>query len=152
MVRLAHGSRDASEHLSHGLTIMAGLLILNPMLKYQDVDGSFKALAEPTRRAIVERLSRGPASVSDLARPFDMTLAAIVQHLQVLEESGLVRSEKVGRVRTCRIELGGLTTLTDWVAERRALIERRLDRLGEILSEAGQPARNPQTRKPQTKG
>jgi DNA-binding transcriptional ArsR family regulator len=122
------------------------------MLKYQDVDGSFKALAEPTRRAIVERLSRGPASVSDLARPFDMTLAAIVQHLQVLEESGLVRSEKVGRVRTCRIELGGLTTLTDWVAERRALIERRLDRLGEILSEAGQPARNPQTRKPQTKG
>lgn len=152
MVRLAHGSRDASEHLSHGLTIMAGLLILNPMLKYQDVDGSFKALAEPTRRAIVERLSRGPASVSDLARPFDMTLAAIVQHLQVLEESGLVRSEKVGRVRTCRIELGGLNTLTDWVAERRALIERRLDRLGEILSEAGQPARNPQTRKPQTKG
>jgi DNA-binding transcriptional ArsR family regulator len=152
VVRLAHGSRDASEHLSHGLTIMAGLLILNPMLKYQDVDGSFKALAEPTRRAIVERLSRGPASVSDLARPFDMTLAAIVQHLQVLEESGLVRSEKVGRVRTCRIELGGLNTLTDWVAERRALIERRLDRLGEILSEAGQPARNPQTRKPQTKG
>jgi len=111
--------------------------ILKQMLKYQDVDSSFKALAEPTRRAIVERLSRGPASVSDLAKPFDMTLAAIVQHLQVLEESGLIRSEKVGRVRTCRIELGGLNTLTDWVAERRALIERRLDRLGEILSETG---------------
>jgi DNA-binding transcriptional ArsR family regulator len=146
VIRLGHSSLDASEYLSDGLTIVAGMSILKQMLKYQDVDSSFKALAEPTRRAIVERLSRGPASVSDLAKPFDMTLAAIVQHLQVLEESGLIRSEKVGRVRTCRIELGGLNTLTDWVAERRALIERRLDRLGEILSETGQPARNPQTK------
>jgi DNA-binding transcriptional ArsR family regulator len=105
------------------------------MLDYQTIDRSFRALAEPTRRAIVERLSRGPARVSDLARPFDITLAAVVQHIQVLEESGLVCSEKIGRVRTCRIEADGLKPLSDWVAERRALMERRLDRLGEILAE-----------------
>jgi len=105
------------------------------MLKYSPVDDSLRALAEPTRRAIVERLSQGPASVSDLAKPFDITLAAVVQHLQVLEESGLVRSQKVGRVRTCRLEPGGFKTLADWVTERRMLMERRLDRLGEILAE-----------------
>ena len=105
------------------------------MLKHQDIDNSFRALAEPTRRAIVERLSRGPASVSDLAKPFDMTLAAVVQHLQVLEESGLVRSEKAGRVRTYRIEPKGFGPIADWVAERRGLMERRLDRLGELLAE-----------------
>jgi DNA-binding transcriptional ArsR family regulator len=109
------------------------------MLKQLDIDTSFRALAEPTRRAIVDRLSRGPATVSDLAKPFDMTLAAVVQHLQVLEDSGLIRTEKVGRVRTCRIDPGGLNTLADWVAERRLLIERRLDRLGEILAEADTP-------------
>src|SRR2546425_180093 len=114
------------------------------MLDHSHVDRSFRALAEPTRRAIIERLSRGPATVSDLAKPFDMTLAAVVQHLQVLEESGLIRSEKVGRVRTCQIELGGLSALADWVAERRALVERRLDRLGEILSETDQPTLQPQ--------
>jgi DNA-binding transcriptional ArsR family regulator len=105
------------------------------MLNYTDVDNSLRALAEPTRRAIVDRLSRGPATVSDLAKPFDMTLAAVVQHLQVLEKSKLIRSEKVGRVRTCRIEPGGLNILADWVAERRTFMERRLDRLGEILAE-----------------
>jgi DNA-binding transcriptional ArsR family regulator len=105
------------------------------MLKYSDVDSSFRALAEPTRRAIVERLSRGPATVSDLAAPFDLTFAAVVQHLQVLETCGLIRSEKVGRVRTCRIEPQGLAPLADWVAQRRAYMERRLDRLGEILAE-----------------
>jgi len=107
------------------------------MLKHADVDDSLRALAEPTRRAIVERLSRGPATVSDLAKPFDMTLAAVVQHLQVLEESGLIRSEKVGRVRTCRIEPGGLNRLADWVTQRRTLMERRFDRLGEFLAEKG---------------
>ena len=105
------------------------------MLKHLDISNSFRALAEPTRRAIVERLSRGPVAVSDLARPFDMTLAAVVQHLQVLEESGLVRSEKVGRVRTYQIEPRGLAPLADWVAERRTRMERRLDRLGELLAE-----------------
>jgi DNA-binding transcriptional ArsR family regulator len=107
------------------------------MLNHSAIDNSLRALAEPTRRAIVERLSRGPASVSDLAKPFPMTLAAVVQHLQVLEQSGLIRSEKVGRVRTCRLKAGGLNTLADWVAERRTLMERRLDRLGEILAETG---------------
>jgi DNA-binding transcriptional ArsR family regulator len=105
------------------------------MLKYAAIDDSFRALAEPTRRAIIERLSQGPAAVSDLARPFDMTLAAVVQHVQVLEECGLVRSEKTGRVRTCRLEPNGLKGLADWVAERRMLMERRFDRLGEILAE-----------------
>src|SRR5262245_67607 len=110
------------------------------MLKHSGIDGSLRALAEPTRRAIVEQLSRGPASVSDLAKPFDMTLAAVVQHLQVLEESGLIRSEKVGRVRTCRLDPAGLNSLADWVAERRMLIERRLDRLGEVLAEMDRSA------------
>ena len=119
-------------------------LILKPMLNLSDIDSNFRALAEPTRRAIVERLSRGPASVSDLARPFDITLAAVVQHLQVLEESGLIRSEKVGRVRTCRIEAGGIDVLAKWIAERRALMERRLDRLGEILAEQDQFTAMPQ--------
>lgn len=116
------------------------------MLKHSNIDSSFRALAEPTRRAIVERLSRGPATVSDLARPFDVTLAAVVQHLQVLEESGLVQSEKLGRVRTYQIEPKGLSPLADWVAERRTLMERRLDRLGELLAET-----EPSTQQPQFK-
>ena len=99
------------------------------------LDRVFHALADPTRRAMVERLSRGPASVSELARPFAMSLPAVVQHLQVLETSGLVRSEKVGRVRTCRLEPGALRTAEQWIAERRTSWERRLDRLGELLAE-----------------
>jgi len=108
------------------------------MLNYSTlsaIDASLRALAEPTRRAIVDRLSLGPASVSDLAAPFQMTLAAVVQHLQVLEESGLIVSQKIGRVRTCRIEPKGLDLLANWVAERRALMERRFDRLGALLDE-----------------
>ena len=99
------------------------------------LDLVFQALSDPTRRAIVERLGRGPASVSQLAQPFAMTLPAVVQHLQVLEASGLVRSEKVGRVRTCRIESATLSTAERWIAERRTTWERRLDRLGEVLAE-----------------
>ena len=83
----------------------------------------------------MERLSRGPASVSELARPLTMSLPAVVQHLHVLEESGLVRSEKVGRVRTCRIEGDALAPAEEWLAERRTLWQRRLDRLGEYLAE-----------------
>jgi DNA-binding transcriptional ArsR family regulator len=105
------------------------------MLNNQAVDHVFHALAEPTRRAMVERLGAGPMSVSELATPFDMTLAAIVQHLQVLERSGIVRSEKVGRVRTCRIAPTGLNVAEQWLAERRSLWERRLDLLGEVLAE-----------------
>jgi len=104
------------------------------------LDLVFQALADPSRRVMVERLSRGPASVSELARPLEMTLSAVVQHLQVLETSGLVRSEKVGRVRTCRIEPGALGAAEDWIVKRRALWERRLDRLGAFLAaEEGEP-------------
>ena len=99
------------------------------------LDRVFQALADPTRRDLVDRLSRGPASVSDLARPLPMTLAAVVQHLQVLEASGLVRSQKVGRVRTFTMSPAALRTAEQWIAERRNIWERRLDRLGEILAE-----------------
>jgi len=82
---------------------------------------------------MVERLSRGPASVSELARPLAMSLPAVLQHLQVLETSGLVRIEKVGRTRTCTIEPAAMTMAEQWLGARRALWERRLDRLGEYL-------------------
>jgi DNA-binding transcriptional ArsR family regulator len=95
----------------------------------------FHALGDPTRRAIVEKLSNGPASVSSLARPLEITVAAVVQHLQVLEDSGLVRTQKIGRVRTCRMEPAGLSVAERWIANRRSLWERRLDRLGDLLAE-----------------
>jgi DNA-binding transcriptional ArsR family regulator len=99
------------------------------------LDQLYQALSDPTRRTIVERLSRGPASVSELAGPLPMSLPAVVQHLQVLETSGLVRSEKVGRVRTCRIEPAALRTAEQWITERRTSWELRLDQLGEYLAE-----------------
>jgi DNA-binding transcriptional ArsR family regulator len=99
------------------------------------LDRMFHALADPGRRQMVERLCRGPASVSELAKPLAMSLPAVVQHLQVLEQSGLVRSEKVGRVRTCRVETRALRTAEHWINERRTLWERRLDRLGDHLAE-----------------
>ncbi len=98
------------------------------------LDPVFQALADPTRRVIVERLSRGPASVSELAQPLAMSLSAVVQHLHVLEASGLVRSEKTGRVRTCRIEPKALASAENWISARRAEWERRLDRLAEYLA------------------
>jgi DNA-binding transcriptional ArsR family regulator len=107
--------------------------MLKPMLNHGSVDRVFHALGDPTRRAIVERLSRGSTSVSELARPLGVTLAAVVQHLQVLEESGIVRTEKIGRVRSCHIEPTGLRVAERWIAERRSAWERRFDRLGEIL-------------------
>jgi DNA-binding transcriptional ArsR family regulator len=102
--------------------------------KKPDIDRVFHALGDATRRAIMEKLSQGPISVSRLAEPFDMSLAAVVQHLQVLEESGLVQTEKVGRVRTCRIEPAGLTVALQWIGDRRSMWERRLDRLGDLLA------------------
>jgi DNA-binding transcriptional ArsR family regulator len=96
----------------------------------------FQALGDPTRRAIVEKLSEGPHSVSRLAGPLNITLTAVVQHLQVLEECGLAHSEKVGRVRTCRIESAGFSVLEQWIKDQRSLWERRLDRLGELLAES----------------
>ncbi len=110
------------------------------------LDLTFQALADPTRRVMVERLSRGPASVSELAVPLAMTLSAVVQHLAVLEASGLVRSDKVGRVRTCRIEPQAFTAAERWIAERRASWERRLDRLGAFLAES-EPAARPRRKK-----
>jgi DNA-binding transcriptional ArsR family regulator len=98
------------------------------------VDRVFHALADPTRRLMVERLARGPASVSTLAEPLAMSMPAVLQHLRVLEESGLVRSEKQGRVRTCSIEPRTLSKAEDWIAGRRESWERRLDRLGDYLA------------------
>jgi DNA-binding transcriptional ArsR family regulator len=100
-----------------------------------NIDRVFHALGDPTRRAIVEKLSEGPISVSRLAMPLDITLAAVVQHLQVLEKSGLVHTEKIGRVRTCRIEPKGLSVAERWIEDRRSLWERRIDRLGHLLTE-----------------
>ena len=106
------------------------------MLDHERVlDRVFHALADPSRRAMLDRLARGPASVSELAAPFDMSLAAVVQHLRVLEDSGVVRTAKVGRVRTCRIDPVALTTAERWIAKRKAQWERRLDRLGDPLAE-----------------
>ena len=99
------------------------------------LDRVFQALADPSRRVMVEQLTRGPASVSELAHPLPMSLQAVVQHLQVLEASGLVHTEKVGRVRTCRIEPAVLRTAEDWISERRTAWERRLDKLGDYLAE-----------------
>lgn len=108
------------------------------MLNYgAPLDGVFQALADPARRIMVERLSHGPASVSELAKPLAMSLSAVVQHLQVLEASGLVHSRKAGRVRTCHIAPAALRTAEDWIAGRRALWERRLDRLAAYLAEDG---------------
>ncbi len=98
------------------------------------LDRVFQALADPSRRIIVERLARGPASVSELAQPLSMSLPAVLQHLQVLQASGLVRSEKIGRVRTCRIQAAALRMAETWIARRRAGWERRLDRLGDYLA------------------
>src|SRR5436190_24169276 len=99
------------------------------------LDRVFQALSDPSRRVMVERLTRGPASVSELAKPLDMSLAAVVQHLQVLEASGLVQSQKVGRVRTCHIEPKALRTAEQWINQPRTSWERRLDRLGDYLAE-----------------
>jgi DNA-binding transcriptional ArsR family regulator len=110
------------------------------MLNQLALDRVFHALADPARRAMVERLSRGPASVSELAEPLTMSLPAVVQHLHVLEASGLIRSEKKGRVRTCRIEPAALQTAEQWIRERQACWERRLDRLGDYLAETDDPA------------
>jgi DNA-binding transcriptional ArsR family regulator len=103
------------------------------------LDRAFHALSDPSRRQMVERLSLGPASVSELAGPLAMSLAAVVQHVQVLEASGLIRSEKAGRVRTCEIQPVALRAVESWVVNRRAEWESRLDRLGDYL----QRERNP---------
>lgn len=97
------------------------------------VDRVFAALADPTRRAIVSRLSRGPASVSEIAAPLSMSLAAVVQHIQILEQSEVIRTRKQGRVRTCRIEPKALAGVEQWLKDRRLMWESQFDLLGEVL-------------------
>lgn len=104
------------------------------MLQLDSLDDVFHALADPGRRSMIDRLSLGPASVSDLAEPLDMTLTAVVQHVKVLEAAGLITSVKTGRVRTCELELEALGDAATWITERRRTWEARLDRLGRLLS------------------
>jgi DNA-binding transcriptional ArsR family regulator len=108
-----------------------------------DIDRIFHALGDPMRRTIVERLSQGPISVSLLASPLGITLAAVVQHLQVLEESGIVRTTKLGRVRTCRIEPSGLSAAEKWISDRRSHWEKSFDRLGRLLDETAETTVKP---------
>lgn len=117
------------------------------MLKHQAeaADGVFHALADANRRAIVDHLTRGPATVSELARLLGVTVAATVQHLRVLQASELVRSEKAGRVRTCQIDPSGLRRAEEWLRLRRTTWERRLDRLGDVLGESADERRPPPT-------
>ena len=100
-----------------------------------DIDRLFHALGDPTRRAMLDRLSAGPLSVSALAAPLGITLTAVAQHLQILEECGLAHTEKLGRVRTCRIESAGFDALERWIRDHRTVWERRLDRLAALLEE-----------------
>jgi DNA-binding transcriptional ArsR family regulator len=113
--------------------------ILNHMLDQADLDSVFRALADPGRRVMVERLSRGPATVSELGEPLEMSLAAVLQHVQVLEACGLVRTRKVGRTRTCNIDPGVLRSVEVWISQRRATVEQRLDRLAEYLASTADP-------------
>jgi DNA-binding transcriptional ArsR family regulator len=110
-------------------------MILKHVLNHQSpLDLAFQAFADPTRRRIVERLSQRPASVSELARPLAMTLPAVMQHLAVLEASGIVLSNKAGRVRTCRLNPEAMSLAEQWLNERRREWEARLDRLGDYLA------------------
>ena len=107
-----------------------------PIAEPRQLDQAFHALADGNRRAMVARLAGGVASVSELAAPLDVSLPTVLQHLDVLQRSGLVRSEKVGRVRTCRLEPGPMRAVEHWIAEHRTLWERRLDLLGDVLDDA----------------
>jgi DNA-binding transcriptional ArsR family regulator len=114
------------------------------------IDVAFHALADPTRRAMVERLSRGPISVGELAKPLTMSLPAVMQHLAILESSGLISSAKVGRVRTCKVEPAALRKVEQWLAGRRAMWERAFDRLGDYLL-TQEEASKPDSPKPRRK-
>jgi DNA-binding transcriptional ArsR family regulator len=124
-----HGPREQA-----GLDKTASASILRYVPKYSGLDQIFHALADSTRRAMVERLSRGPASVSELARPFPVALPTVVQHQGVLETAGIVTSAKAGRVRTYQLVPGALDPAGDWVGRQRLPAERRLDRLGTFLN------------------
>jgi DNA-binding transcriptional ArsR family regulator len=110
-------------------------MILSAMAQYSArIDGMFQALAHPTRRAVLRRLATGPASVSDLARPFDMALPSFMKHIHFLEESGWIQTRKRGRVRTCAIEETALSAVEGWLSEQRALWEARTDRLEQFVT------------------
>ncbi|MFZ0663459.1 MAG: metalloregulator ArsR/SmtB family transcription factor [Acidobacteriaceae bacterium] len=111
---------------------------IREVLKNPDIsiDRLFHALGDPTRRAILDRLAQRPESVSRLAKPLGITLTAVAQHLRILEESRLVKTEKIGRVRTCRIEPAGFNRLEQWIRKHRSTWERRLERLGDLLAES----------------
>jgi DNA-binding transcriptional ArsR family regulator len=108
-------------------------MLLSLMDKHQHLDGIFQALADPTRRAVIGRLGRGPASVGELAQPFAMALPSFMKHIHVLEESGLIRSHKAGRVRTCEIDTARLGAVEGWLAEQRRIWEGRTDRLEQFV-------------------
>ena len=135
-----------ARNLSSYLTIDAAATIVVQVLdSAATLDRAFRALADPSRRQIVDRLAAGPASVSELARPLPITLAAVVQHVQVLEASGLVESRKTGRVRTCSLNQDALRAAEQWLADRRSVWERRLDRLGAVLDEPARETDTPTT-------
>ena len=115
------------------------------------LDRAFHALSDPTRRQLLDRLAAGPASVSELARPLQMSLAAVVQHVQVLEASGLLESRKTGRVRTCTLDADGLRTAEQWLMDRRTAWLRRLDRLGDVLDEQATDEREAKRTSPKQK-
>lgn len=118
------------------LTNLVAGQIVKTMLKYQDpLDVLFAALADPARRQIVDQLSAGPASVSELAGPLDMTLPGVVQHIKILESSGLIRSQKQGRVRTCELDVARLAEVESWIKHRRMFWQNALNRLGAVLVE-----------------
>ena len=126
------------------MTVAPAVCILKYMLDQRiDLDRTFQALADKSRRTMVERLALGPASVSELAEPLAMSLAAVVQHVQVLEACGVVKTEKVGRTRMCRIEGAAMTAAEGWIADRRRGWEARLDRLGDVLNEAASTEETP---------
>lgn len=104
------------------------------MAQYQPLDGLFLALSDPTRRAVIGRLSRGPASISELAAPFDMALPSFMKHIHQLEQSGWIATEKLGRVRTCRLETATFSAAQAWLDEQRAIWESRTDRLEEFVT------------------
>jgi len=118
------------------------------MLDRSPLDRVFQALSDPSRRAIVERLTRGDASVSELAEPLAMSLAAVVQHVQALESSGVIRTAKVGRVRTCTLERDAIAQAEAWLTQRRTSWEHRFDRLGELLGEPAPAAARPRRKTP----
>lgn len=109
------------------------------MVQYQTLDRAFAALSDPTRRGILDRLGRGPASISELTAPLQMTMTGLKKHVRILEDAHLVTTIKVGRVRQCRIETAALKTAEDWITERRTSWERRFDRLGDDLAEHPDP-------------